>query len=87
MKGRMLSRVGTLVVIAFLVWRMAGAPGLGGSGGSGLAAGGYVAQELESVTETMRAQHGTSGPGIHPVGPDRTPAEDGGGPVTVLRGR
>ena len=84
MKGRVLSRIGTLVVIAFLVWRMAGAPGLGGSG---LAAGGYVAQQLESVTETTRAQHGTSGPGIHPVGPDRTPAEDGGGPVTVLRGR
>jgi hypothetical protein len=84
-KGRMISRIGTLLVIALLIWRMAGAPGLGDGDRSGLAAGGYVAEQLDSVIANMRAGHGTSGPGIHPVTEGAAPESASG--VSVMRGR
>ncbi len=87
MRARVLSRVGTLVVIAFVVWRLVGGPGAGG-GGDEAAAGATVAAELDRVTEQLRGRGGSGGPGVYPVDPaDSAGQAPATTEVTVFRGR
>ena len=84
MGRRTVSRIGTLIVIGLLIWRVAGMPGLGrDDGAGGLAASGLVAQELEAAANQLRGLSGVgSRPGIHRVEPAATAAapSPGSGP-------
>ncbi|MEZ5669477.1 MAG: hypothetical protein R3F55_18980 [Alphaproteobacteria bacterium] len=86
MRSRTSRLLGLVLLAGFLLWRIAGMPGLSGGEAGGLGSAGFIGQELENAAAAVQANHDTrTGPAIHHVDRAEADAAGRGDGVGVVR--